>query len=69
MMCIDDEECLLGLQLVSEPAGRDFLAAGGGLGEAAQRLSTLLGISGVCNILGAIKTARWLRARKETTPS
>ena len=33
MMCIDDEECLLGLQLVSEPAGRDFLAAGGGLGR------------------------------------
>ncbi len=64
MMCIDDEECLLGLQLVSEPAGRDFLAAGGGLGETAHRLSTLLGISGVCNILGAIKTARWLRLGK-----
>jgi cysteine synthase len=65
VMCIDDEECLLGLQLVSEPAGRDFLAAGGGLGEAAHRLSTLLGISGVCNILGAIKTARWLRLGKD----
>jgi cysteine synthase len=65
MMCIDDEECLLGLQLVSEPAGRDFLAAGGGLGEAAHRLSTLLGISGVCNILGAIKTARWLGLGKD----
>ena len=65
MMCIDDEECLLGLQLVSEPAGRDFLAAGGGLGEAAHRLSTLLGVSGVCNILGAIKTAKWLRLGKD----
>jgi len=65
MMCIDDEECLLGLQLVSEPAGRDFLAAGGGLGEAAHRLATLLGISGVCNILGAIKTARWLGLGKD----
>jgi cysteine synthase len=65
MMCIDDEECLLGLQLVSEPVGRDFLAAGGGLGEVAHRLSTLLGISGVCNILGAIKTARWLGLGKD----
>ncbi len=60
MMCIDDQECLLGLQLVSDPVGRDFLAGPGGLGEAAQGLSTLLGISGVCNLLGAIKTARWL---------
>jgi cysteine synthase len=65
MMCIDDEECLLGLQLVSEPSGRDFLAAGGGLGDAAHLLSTLLGVSGVCNILGAIKTAKWLRLGKD----
>ncbi len=27
VMTIDDQECLLGLQLVAEPAGRDFLAA------------------------------------------
>ncbi|MBK9062356.1 MAG: pyridoxal-phosphate dependent enzyme [Acidobacteria bacterium] len=60
VMAIDDQECLLGLQLVAEPAGRDFLAEAGGLGEAAHRLSTLLGVSGVCNILGAIKTAKWL---------
>jgi cysteine synthase A len=65
MMCIDDEECLLGLQLVAEPSGRDFLAAGGGLGGAARVLSTLLGVSGVCNILGAIKTAKWLRLGKD----
>ncbi len=64
MMCIDDEECLLGLQLAADPIGRDFLAEGGGLGEAAHRLATLLGVSGVCNILGAIKTARWLRLGK-----
>ncbi len=59
MMCVDDEECLLGLQLVAEPEGRDYLASGGGLGEAAHRLSTLLGVSGVCNILGAIRTAKF----------
>jgi cysteine synthase A len=65
VMAIDDQECLLGLQLVAEPAGRDFLASEGGLGEAAHRLSTLLGVSGVCNILGAIKTAKWLGLGKE----
>jgi cysteine synthase A len=60
VMCIDDEECLLGLQLVSDPVGSAFLAGEAGLGEPAARLATLLGVSGVCNILGAIKTARWL---------
>jgi cysteine synthase len=65
MMCIDDEESLLGLQLLSDPVGRDFLAEGAGLGEFAHTLSTLVGISGVCNILGAIKTARWLGLGKD----
>ncbi len=60
MMCIDDEECLLGLQLVSDPVGSGFLSGPGGLGDTAHRLSTLLGVSGICNIIGAIKTARWL---------
>ena len=65
MMCIDDEECLLGLQLVTDPEGTDFLSDEGGLGElAARRLATLLGVSGICNILGAIKTARWLGLSK-----
>ncbi len=65
MMCIDDEDCLLGLQLVAEPEGRDFLASAGGLGETANRLSTMLGVSGVCNILGAIKTARYFGFGKD----
>jgi cysteine synthase len=65
MMCIDDEECLLGLQLVTDPEGSDFLSGEGGLGEAARRLAILLGVSGICNILGAIKTARWLGLSKD----
>ena len=65
MMCIDDEECLLGLQLVSDDAGSDFLSGEAGLGDLAGRLATMLGVSGVCNILGAIKTARWLRLSKD----
>ena len=65
MMCIDDQECLLGLQLVTDPEGTDFLSDEGGLGGlAARRLATLLGVSGICNILGAIKTARWLGLSK-----
>ncbi len=60
MMAIDDQECLEGLQLLSDPVGTEYLSGPGGLGEAAAGLSSLIGISGVCNILGAIKTARWL---------
>jgi hypothetical protein len=66
MMCIDDEECLLGLQLLTDPEGTAFLSGEGGLGDlAARRLATLLGVSGICNILGAIKTARWLGLSKD----
>jgi cysteine synthase len=64
MMCIDDEECLLGLQLVSDAAGSDYLSGEAGVGGLAGTLATMLGVSGVCNILGAIKTARWLGLSK-----
>ena len=60
VMAIDDTECLLGLQLLTDPAGTAYLAGPAGVGNAAGTLSTILGISGVCNILGAIKTAKWL---------
>ncbi len=47
LVCIDDEACLLGLQLVQE----------GGLPEIAS-LVGVFGVSGICNVLGAIKTAK-----------
>lgn len=47
MACIDDEAALLGLQLIQE----------GGLPELAN-LVGVFGVSGVCNLLGAIKTAK-----------
>lgn len=47
LCCVDDEACLLGLQLIQE----------GDLPELAP-LKDLLGVSGVCNVLAAIKTAR-----------
>ncbi|MHB0886313.1 MAG: pyridoxal-5'-phosphate-dependent protein subunit beta, partial [Bacillota bacterium] len=60
VMCVDDLTAKKGLQLLTEPAGREYLTKGGGLSaEQADRLSTILGISGVANILGAIKTARF----------
>lgn len=60
LLCIDDLQCLLGLQLLEE--GGDLLAAE--LGLDAELLASwrgTFGISGVCNVLGAIQTARALR--------
>jgi cysteine synthase len=58
LMCIDDLECLLGLQLLEE--GTDVLVAEGVPETEAQALYHLFGVSGICNIIGAIKTARLL---------
>ena len=59
MICIDDMESKMGLQLLAEPAARRVLATRYGIDEAVvERLGTIFGISGICNILGAIKTAK-----------
>jgi cysteine synthase len=58
LLCIDDTECLLGLQLLQE--GTDVLMAEGVPQEDANALLNFFGISGICNVLGAIKTARLL---------
>jgi cysteine synthase len=57
MICVDDMECKLGLQLLVEEAGRKVLEAAGLTSGQAGKLASITGISGVCNILGAIKTA------------
>jgi len=60
LMCVDDLECKKGLQLLTDPAGRDYLSAVEGVdGGQLAELAGILGISGVCNILGAIKTAKF----------
>lgn len=57
--CLDDIECKKGLQLLTEAAGWKAMASRFGVPEAAtRRLATIFGISGVCNVLGAIKTAK-----------
>jgi cysteine synthase len=59
LMCIDDEDCLRGLQLVQEGAAV-WSEATGAPRAAAEALVGRFGVSGICNLLGAIKTARYL---------
>ena len=56
LACVDDLECLLGLQLLQQ--GRDALVAEGVPEPVASGVEDVFGVSGVCNVLGAIKAAR-----------
>jgi cysteine synthase len=56
LVCVDDLDCLRGLQLLQE--GTDALVAEGVPSEAANGWRDVFGISGVCNVLAAIKAAR-----------
>jgi cysteine synthase A len=58
IMCIDDIECKKGLQLLTEEPGMRLLMDLGVPEAKAKQLATIFGISGVCNVLGAIKTAK-----------
>jgi cysteine synthase len=55
LVCVDDLECVQGLQLLQE--GRDALEREGIAPEAARGLADVFGISGVCNVLAAIRAA------------
>ena len=55
---IDDEDCLRLFRLFNEPEGRKFLRSEGVPEEILERLG-LLGISGVANLLAAVKTAKY----------
>ena len=54
---IDDEDCMRVLRLFNEPEGRAFLGRLGADPKAVEQLG-LLGISGICNVLAAIKAAK-----------
>jgi cysteine synthase len=56
LVCVDDQECLEGLQLLQQ--GTETLEAEGIAAELAESWVGLFGVSGVCNVLGAIKAAR-----------
>jgi cysteine synthase len=54
---IDDEQCMAMMRLFNEPAGHEFLATVGVPTDTIDSLD-LLGISSICNLVAAIKTAR-----------
>lgn len=59
IMCLDDIECKKGLQVLTDEAGQETLVRRYGIpAEKVRQLATIFGISGVCNVLGAIKTAK-----------
>jgi cysteine synthase len=58
--CIDDIESKKGLQLLTEEAGWKIMADRYGVPESSIReMSEIMGISGVCNVLASIKTAKF----------
>ena len=60
LMAIDDMDCLKGLRLLAEETGRQTLTRRFGIDESqVQCLAETVGISGICNIIGAIKTAKF----------
>ncbi|MCR4397808.1 MAG: pyridoxal-phosphate dependent enzyme [Firmicutes bacterium] len=66
LMCIDDMECKLGLQLLTDPVGMEYLESRAGVApDTVREMSTIFGISGVCNLIGAIKTAKYYRMTED----
>ena len=59
LCCLDDVECKKALQVLVEEPGREALQAEGIDGCDLQTLALTFGISGLCNLLGAIKTAKY----------
>jgi cysteine synthase len=55
---IDDEQTLQIMRLVNEPIGREYLQSQGVEGAVVERLDEI-GISCICNLVGAIKTAKY----------
>lgn len=62
LICIDDQQCLKGLQLLQE--GTQTLIAEGIPADAAKAFVDTFGISSICNIIGAIKAAKAIQAGK-----
>ncbi|MBD3348451.1 MAG: pyridoxal-phosphate dependent enzyme [Candidatus Eisenbacteria bacterium] len=68
IMCVDDIESKKGLQLLTEEAGWKVLSDRYGVPEESIReLNEIMGISGVCNVLASIKTAKFYRMGADKT--
>jgi cysteine synthase A len=64
IVCVDDIECKKGLQVLTEEVGWKVLSERYGVPEESIReMSQIMGISGVCNVLGCIKTAKFYGLR------
>lgn len=62
VMCIDDMSTVRGLALLTDPVGKQTLVERYGVPEAdVEKMSQIFGISSVCNVLGAIKTAKYYK--------
>jgi cysteine synthase A len=61
---IDDEDCMRLLRLFNEPEGHALLKAEGVPADVVAALP-LIGISGIGNLLAAVKTARWFELGKD----
>lgn len=59
VVLIEDDDCVKGLKILHD--GADILAEAGVDPEFAKCLAPLFGVSGVCNIIGAIKMAKHLK--------
>jgi cysteine synthase len=57
VVAVADEQCVGLMRLFNEPSGREFLAGEGVAATLVERLP-LVGISGICNLVAAIKTAK-----------
>lgn len=64
VVAIDDEDCMRLLRLFNDPAGRKHLLAEGVAKESVDRLG-LLGISGISNMLSAVKLAKYYELGKD----
>ncbi|MBZ0278565.1 MAG: pyridoxal-phosphate dependent enzyme [Anaerolineae bacterium] len=68
MMCIDDQDSKKGLQVFADEVGQRVLVERYGVDAGlVEQMSTLFGISGICNIIGAIKTARYYNLGADDT--
>jgi cysteine synthase len=66
IMCVDDMASVRGLSLLTDPAGHKTLHKRYGVPESdLATMSQTFGISGVCNVLGAIKAAKHYKLGKD----
>lgn len=67
VICMDDKDCKKGLRLLTDPVGRRYMTLEENISmEEVEKMAQNFGISGVCNLLGAIRTAKHYRLPKGT---